>query len=102
MRIDLTTNQAIDTPGPTPPTKQPRDADTESSEDRGVIFWVDLEDRDLHAWEADRGRLCEQWRKHSEEFNKKDPQWHGKAKPHGCVRPVLWDSKCYLTINAKA
>jgi hypothetical protein len=109
---DLTTNLAIDTPGINPPTEQPRDADTGSSEDLDVVVWVDLEESDLYiyhdetdaaldTWDKDSKRVREEWKKQLEEFDKKDPDWHTKAKTDGCVRSVLWNSKCYLTINAE-
>jgi hypothetical protein len=112
LNEDLTTNQAMDTPGTTLSSKQPRDAETGSSEDLDVIVWVDIEDccldiyydetdAVLDAWEKDGERLCEEWMKQLNEFNKKDPDWHNKAKTGGCVRSVLWNSKCYLTINAE-
>jgi hypothetical protein len=88
---DLTTNQAMDTPGTTLSSKRPGDAKTGSSEDLDVIVWVDIEDccldiywdetdAVLDAWEKDGERLCEEWMKQLNEFNKKDPDWHNKAK----------------------
>jgi hypothetical protein len=95
---DLTTNLAIDTPGINPPTEQPRDADTGSSEDLDVVVWVDLEESDLYiyhdetdaaldTWDKDSKRVREEWKKQLEEFDKRIQIGTPRQKPMAVFVP---------------